>query len=245
MKRNVILLLALAVGGCGETGVEPGLPTPIQFTVVAGDAQTAPAYAELGEPLVVLAEQGGKPWKGKVVNFVVTGGGGRVFAGSALTDNKGMAREYWTLGHAGPQELQVRAVDNATGAKLVFATFTATALAPPPVGSRVQCKSGDGTWQHSGSCGWPSDPVGSTVPTTFRAVGPDGVPFPGAVMTFVVDPTCLGYCDNAGSVAPAQGITDAQGEITVMWTLGPNPGSNRLQAGIPERQTVGVWRGGH
>ena len=62
------------------------------------------------------------------MNFVVTEGGGSVFAGTALTDDEGLAKDFWTLGFPGPQEVQVRAVDSKTGAKLVFATFEATAF---------------------------------------------------------------------------------------------------------------------
>lgn len=67
----------------------------------------------------------------------MTGGGGSVWAGSALTDKRGHARDYWTLGPStdpGANTLEVRAVDPTTGEKRVFATFTATGL-PAPVGS--------------------------------------------------------------------------------------------------------------
>jgi formylglycine-generating enzyme required for sulfatase activity len=100
----------------------------VNFSVVAGGDQSGLAYRELPEPLVVLAELNGKPLKGLLVNFVVTVGGGSVFAGAALTDKDGFALEYWTLGDPGPQEVQVRAVDSETGEKMVFATFKATAL---------------------------------------------------------------------------------------------------------------------
>lgn len=126
----LIAMLALGLAACNDTALEPGMPGHVRFTILSGDGQVGRPYTELPDPLVVLAERDGKPWKKQIVNFVVTDGGGWVFAGSALTDNKGTARDYWTLGSAGAQELQVRAVDSQTGEKLVFATFTATAVIP-------------------------------------------------------------------------------------------------------------------
>jgi hypothetical protein len=127
--RNTLLIAFLAVGlaACEDTTVGPSTPADIQFTILGGNAQTGRTFEELPEPLVVLAELNGKPWKKQVVNFVVTQGGGHVFAGSALTDNTGVAKDYWTLGDPGEQELQVRAVDGESGEKLIFATFHATA----------------------------------------------------------------------------------------------------------------------
>jgi hypothetical protein len=68
----------------------------------------------------------GHPVKGQLVNFVVVEGGGTVFAGSAITDNKGVAQDYWTLGCCESQALEVRAVDPTTGKKYTYARFTAT-----------------------------------------------------------------------------------------------------------------------
>ena len=136
MKKLSIALALLLVVGCGELPTDsPELTAEVTFSVVFGAAQTGPAHMELPEPLVVRAEFEGHPWKGQVVNFVVTGGGGSVFAGAALTDNKGLAQDYWTLGGPGPQVVQVRAVDSNTGAKLVFATFTAMAFEPVAITS--------------------------------------------------------------------------------------------------------------
>jgi len=232
----------LVLAGCEAGPTSPVAARDVRLTIIGGDEQTAFAGSELPAPLVVLAEVEGKPWKNQVVNFVVTWGGGSVFAGAALTDNKGMAQEFWTLGGIGPQQLEVRAV--LDGQKLVFASFTATAIQPPTPG-KIECLSGDGSWQVNGSCGWDNVLVGSSAPVTFRVVTSDRLNVvPGVVVTFDIDPTCLGYCDNPGSVNPSFATTDSNGMVTVDWTLGPNTGSNRLQASVPGVGSVGVWRSG-
>ncbi len=73
-----------------------------------------------------------KPVKGALVNFRVVTGGGSVFAGAALTNSDGIARDYWTLGSApGVNTIEVRAVDPETGDKQVFGEFTAYGIERP------------------------------------------------------------------------------------------------------------------
>ena len=99
-----------------------------RFEIVSGDQQSAPAGAELPAPLVVrVTSASGAPVAGQLVNWVITEGGGSVFAGRAITDEEGVAHEWWTLGgNPGPNGLEVRAVDSGTGEALVFGRFRAT-----------------------------------------------------------------------------------------------------------------------
>jgi hypothetical protein len=112
---------------------------PLSLRVISGDNQTAPPGTELPNPLVARVEDArGHPVSGQVVNFRVVSGGGSVFAGVAISGRDGIVQERWTLGPAGPQQLEARAIDNETGAKLTFAIFTATLTdAQPPVVSNV------------------------------------------------------------------------------------------------------------
>jgi hypothetical protein len=121
--------------------------------VVSGDKQTGPTNAELPNPLVVrVTDVDGHPVKGQIVNFRVTAGEGSMFAGAGATNADGIVQDRWTLGPAaGQQTAEARAVDNATGAAIVFATFTATAEdtttpppPPPPVFGTFRVVSGDG-----------------------------------------------------------------------------------------------------
>jgi hypothetical protein len=127
-------LAALALGACDRSPTAPSAsagPGDLRFALVSGGGVESAACTELAAPVVVQALRDGKPAKGQLVNFVVTRGGGRVYAGAALTDNTGYARDYWSYGAAGPQALAVRAVDPTTGTKLEFATATGSAVARP------------------------------------------------------------------------------------------------------------------
>ena len=107
---------------------------PAAVGIEAGDAQVGTVGEELPGVLAVRVVDGhGNPVRGQRVNFVVTAGGGSVYGGSSNTSDSGLAYERWTLGTtAGQQRLEARAVDNVTGAPLLFAAFTATAVAGSP-----------------------------------------------------------------------------------------------------------------
>lgn len=141
-------LLALALAGCGAdpvasgpTGVETPPAGALAVRIVAGDVQVGEGGKELAEPLrVQVTDQSNRPIPNYVVNFRVVSGGGSVYAGAAMTDANGRAADYWTLGptSSDTQRVEVRAVDPATGQRLVYATFRAVAVAanaPVVVGS--------------------------------------------------------------------------------------------------------------
>src|SRR5437899_2574720 len=123
-----------------NTVVDTGQPVgPLSLSVVSGNNQSGPPGTELPNPIVALVEDSrGHAVKGQIVNFVVVSGGGSVFAGAAITGGDGIVQGRWTLGASGPQRVEARAIDNATGAKLTFAIFTATLTdVQPPVVSNV------------------------------------------------------------------------------------------------------------
>src|SRR5712691_4013922 len=111
----------------------------LSLSVVSGDNQTAPPGTELPNPIVARVEDSrGHPVKGQIVYFVVVSGGGSVFAGAAISGGDGIVQERWTVGFSGSQQVEARAVDNQTGEKITFATFTATLTdVEPPVVSDV------------------------------------------------------------------------------------------------------------
>jgi len=129
----VVLVLGSA---CDNPAENDAAPAPeIALSIVSGSGQTGAVGAELSQPLVVRVTKVvrgvtlGVPLQ--LVNFRVVSGGGSVFAGSAMTDLQGMAREYWTLGpQAGANALEVRSVDPTTGQKQVYARFEATGVVP-------------------------------------------------------------------------------------------------------------------
>jgi hypothetical protein len=122
------LLASLSFVACDQmTLTDTNVPS-LSFEVVSGDGQTGLVGQELPNPLVVRALDGtGKPVKKELVNFVITAGGGSMFAGASITDNDGLAQDYLTLGpEPGVNAVEVRAVNPTTGEKHVYATFTAT-----------------------------------------------------------------------------------------------------------------------
>lgn len=122
-----LTLAACADGPSDPSGLAP--VGPLSMSLVSGDGQSGLPGEELSEPLVVsVTDSRGHRIRGQIVNFRVVLGGGSVFAGVAITNADGIARERWTLGASGPQRLEARAVDSETGAALTFQVFTATII---------------------------------------------------------------------------------------------------------------------
>jgi hypothetical protein len=121
---------------CSGTEPEPKSGPPASLQVLAGGEQEGVVGEELPQAVVVrVTDAQGEAVSGLLVNFVVTKGGGSVFAGSAQTTAAGEARERWTLGPtAGEQILEARAVDQTTGDPIVFGQITATAVHGPVKG---------------------------------------------------------------------------------------------------------------
>jgi len=133
--RGLSLLSLLVISGaaCTDVTVSEAAPELLSLSIAGGNGQSGLPGQQLGDPIVVRVEktQGKRtiPASGVVVNFVVTQGGGSVYAGAGMTDEDGVASDWWTLGPIeGPNELEVRAVHGAEGVKEVYGTFTATAI---------------------------------------------------------------------------------------------------------------------
>jgi hypothetical protein len=203
-RATVLAGAAVALAACSDsTGSKVG--PAAHLDVLSGNSQSAPVGAELPQPLVVkVTDAKGHPVKGQVVNFVVTAGGGHAFAGSSATNDDGIAQERWTVGTAAgaPQTLEVRAVDNATGQALVFATFTATTVAGPP--TQATAVGGD-----TSVVGVP----GSVVEDSFAVQVRDqyGNPTPGVQVAWSV---------TSGGSITSPSTTDAAGIARTQWVLG-------------------------
>ena len=161
----------------------------------------------------------------QVLNFVVTSGGGSVFANVVLTGTPssgpaaklpGVGSDKWTLGPtAGPQTVEARLVDPKTGATLTQATFHATALAG--TANRLKLSAGDNQSAVAGT----AVSIAPAVLVTDQA----GNPIPNVTVTFQV-------VTGTGTITgPPQVATSAAGVAAVAgWTLGANAGPNTLRA---------------
>jgi hypothetical protein len=219
-----LVLVGLVASGCGGSTDPGGGGTgnrPASLQIVSGDVQVSAVGTELPAALVVkVLDAAGAPVAGQAINFRVVAGGGTTFAGVGTTNANGMAQERWTVGTtAGPQRLEARAVDSATGVAIVYGTFTATAVAGPPVG--VTVISGDG------QSGPPSTALAS--PIVVRLADSYGNPVLSAAVIFAVT-------SGGGVASPATASTDSTGTASTTWTLGVQNGAQTLEAqvtGVP------------
>jgi VCBS repeat-containing protein len=180
------------------------------ITAVSGQDQTGAAGSKLRQPLVVqVADAFGNPIPGVRIDWTAEGGGS-VSDASNLTDESGRASVERTLGAtAGPQTTLARSAGLA-GSPVTF-THTATAGSA----SSLSIVSGNNQTATAGTR-LPADLV-------VRLVDGEGNGVPGTAVAWVVS---IG----GGSVTPENGTTDDQGRASAQWTLGPNPGENRVDA---------------
>ena len=83
---RAVLALALvsACSGEGITDAPPPVPT-LSIVAGGGDNQSGPAGSTLPLPVIVQVSGVNGSANGQILNFVVTSGGGRVFANVVMT----------------------------------------------------------------------------------------------------------------------------------------------------------------
>ncbi len=229
MRSVLVGLVSLVIGtallvGCGGGGGGTADTTPTSpptsgvlssVRVLGGNNQTASVGSELPQTLhVQLLDAQGNAVVGQSVSFRVVAGGGAVFAGAGTSDASGQVRERWTLGpQAGEQRVEVRVVDGS-GAAVVLATFLANAT--PGAAATFTVVSG------SDQAGYQLQPLPQ--PVKFLVKDSQGNPRPGTTVWLLVD--------NGGTVEPPMAVTDAQGEVAAVWTLGLPFGYHTLNARV-------------
>ncbi len=199
-----VLLATVFLAACADS-TEPSLGPPAALQIVSGDLQSDTVGHELPKLLVVRAvDAEGRPVQGQIINFRVVAGGGSVFAGVALTDSAGEARERWTLGTVArdTQKVEARAVDTQTGAPLVFATFTAVGVPDRP--TTLQLVSGDDQEGDVGSA------IGDSLFVMLVDEFGNGISNQGVTWTG----------DLGSLVSPDTAITDLEGNAAAEWTIG-------------------------
>jgi adhesin/invasin len=185
---------------------------PAVMAVSAGNNQSATVGTAVAiAPSVRVADQYDNPVGGVSVSFVVTGGGGSVTGGSAVTNSSGVAAVgSWTLGTAvGANTL------TAAASGLNDVTFTATGLVG--AAASVAVSAGDNQ----------AAQVATEVTVAPAVVVRDqyGNPVSGVDVTFAV-------ASGGGVISgPATVATGSAGVAAVGgWTLGNAPGVNTLAA---------------
>jgi hypothetical protein len=208
----------ISCGGGDRAAGPPSAKAPAQIQIVSGNIQQAVVGTELPQPLVakVVDAQGG-PIAGQVVNFVVTSGGGHVFAGSGASNASGIVQERWTLGTSTAvlQTLEARAVDNSNGGAIVFGTFTATAVAD--AAHNVVVNSGNAQTAAAGTA--------ATDSLAAKVLDQYGNPVAGATVQWTVTA-------GAGSVSPTSVTSSVTGLAKTRLTLGAGLGANAVTATV-------------
>jgi VCBS repeat-containing protein len=182
--------------------------------LVSGDNQVAAVGSALADSLVVrVTDSLGNPVAGVEVQWSAVGGGS-VSPASVPSGADGTAAAERVLGNtAGPQTTQ------ASSAGISSVTFTQTAEAANP--TSLVLVSGDA---QTGAVGTPlADSL------AVRLVDDNGNGVGGKAISWVVG-------TGGGSPSPATTTTNPNGFARTQWTLGPNAGSNLMNAvfsGVP------------
>jgi 6-phosphogluconolactonase (cycloisomerase 2 family) len=218
----VVLGLALA---CSDI-TEPLVPS-LSIVPGGGEGQSGTVGTILPLALIVQVTGLSGSTNDQILNFVVTSGGGSVFANVVQTGTPssgpaaklpGIGSDKWTLGPtAGAQTVEARLVDPKTGATLTQATFHATALA----GSANVLKLSAGNNQVA---------VAGTAVGIAPAVlvtDQSGNPIPNVTVTFQV---ASGGGAITGGTQVATGATGVA--VVAGWTLGATAGPNTLRATV-------------
>jgi large repetitive protein len=182
--------------------------------LVSGNNQVAAVGSALADSLVVrVTDDLGNPVAGVEVQWTV-GGGGSVSPASVQSGADGTAAAERVLGNAsGPQTAQ------ASSAGLTSVTFTQTAEPANP--TSLVLVSGNG---QTGGVG-----AQLTDSLVVRLVDDNGNGVGGKAISWVVG-------TGGGSPSPATTTTNPNGFAWTRWTLGPNAGSNLINAvfsGVP------------
>lgn len=218
MRTSYVAVLFASLvfaAACGDDDgvVEPATPTTL--SIVDGEDQDGTTGFPLEQQLRVrVLSQDGDPMANVMVTWTVSGGG-TLSDSSTLTNAAGEAVVSWTLGPAeGPQTV------TATAPGTSPVTFTANASAVAPLFLAATA----GNNQR----GFALEPIGAT---RVVLLGSDRRPIPGATITWSV-------LTGGGSVNPTTSVTDANGQASTTWTLGPTQGAQTMQARAGNAVTV-------
>jgi hypothetical protein len=205
----IALASACALAACGgDKATEPDT-TPSTLIVVQGTNQAVQAGKELPNAIVLrVLTADGKPVEKATIGFTVATGGGSVNPGSVLTGANGEARTKWVLGPTTPEQTLRAAV-----AGIDPVTIAATAIVPTEI---IIAQGNNQTARVSTA-------LGSSI--VVRVVGINNTPIIGVPVAFQITA-------GAGVITPQSALTNAFGEVTAKWTLGPAAGANTLTAGV-------------
>ncbi|RLD35332.1 MAG: hypothetical protein DRI73_02690 [Bacteroidetes bacterium] len=180
--------------------------------LVSGGDQSAVANNTLAEYIVfIVKDASGNPFVGVKVNFSITEGNLGATGNSTVTDADGLATIRWTMGSTvGTQTLSVTAFKADGTSHLTGSPLVVNATATGAVAERIRILAGDNQTGKANTF--------LLTPIKIHANG-YGNNIEGQTVYFDV---------TEGSVSPVSGVTDANGLISTIWTLGPTTGTQTL-----------------
>ena len=183
-------------------------PVPV-MSIVSGNFQSGPILTTAPQPLVVRLTSGGQPLSGQTVSWQVTQGSATVTPTSSTTNSLGQASTQVIFGRT-PGQIRVHA---STPTAAVDFSLTATAASAP----LINIVSGNNQSAAPGS--------GLAQPLVVRVTTTNGAPVGGQSVTWSA-------LSGGGHVASVTTTTAADGTSSNIYTLGPSPGTNTVQASI-------------
>jgi len=188
----------LAFPGCTKT-VEA--PVASRLSIVQGNLQQAAAGTILPTQVVLrVYAADGMPVSQVPVSFNVLQGGGSVDPATVVSDANGEVKAKWTLGPGS----QVQTVSgSAPGVEPVV--LQAIGVLP----SDLTIAQGNNQAAKMSAA--------LPVQIVLRVTGGANIPIPGQTVALAVT-------GGGGSISPQSAVTNALGEVTVRWTLGPTTG---------------------
>ena len=132
--------------------------------------------------------------------MINVGGGGSVEPATVISDANGEGKAKWTLGPAGINQ-------SLSASSPGVDPITVSALGIPP--SDLVVAQGNNQSAKINTA--------LPVPIVVRVTGGSGVPIPFATISMAIT-------GGGGSVSPQSAVTNALGEVSIRWTLGPTLG---------------------
>jgi len=211
--RQRLTLVVIDRPMVGTTVAADADPSPENTRLVAVDGPHTAAVGEaLAEPVAVrVTDSTGVPVSDVLVAWSADNGGS--IAGEApRTDSLGQARARWALGpRAGAQRAWAQV---GLGRSVTRVAIEASAAAGPAAAlTAVRAGALRGT---AGELLTPGPEL--------RVTDRGGNPVPGAVVTLK---------PSSGAVKEREAVTDSLGRVALVWTLGPQAGTQRLTASVP------------
>ena len=188
----------MAFPGCTKA-VET--PAASRLTIVQGNLQQAAAGTILPTAVVLrVYDVDGNPMGKIPVSFNVVQGGGIVDPATVVSDANGEVKAKWTLGPS----TQVQTV-NGTAPGVDPVTLLAFGVLPSDL---IVAQGNSQTGKISAAL---------PVQIVIRVTGGTNVPIPNQTVALAVT-------SGGGSISPQSAVTNALGEVTVRWTMGPQAG---------------------